>query len=123
MIIPNNLTTIFEDERLDTYQSFYDTLLNFIVDNSTLASNLFQHSIFTNNSSLTEIIMNYMIDMCKSTWMNEWNITEITTELEYFAHYRVHGITALIVHWIRSDYSMPLEDLKFPTSLSDTISY
>ena len=82
MIIPNNLTTIFEDERLDTYQSFYDTLLNFIVDNSTLASNLFQHSIFTNNSLLTENIMNYMIDMCKFTWMNEWNITEITTELE-----------------------------------------
>ena len=110
MIIPNNLTTIFEDERLDTYQSFYDTLLNFIVDNSTLASNLFQHSIFTNNSLLTENIMNYMIDMCKFTWMNEWNITEITTELEYFAYYRVHGIKALIVHWIRSDYSMPLED-------------
>ena len=56
------------------------------------------------------LFMNYMIDMCKSTWMNEWNITEITTELEYFSYYRVHGITALIVHWIRSDYSMPIED-------------
>ena len=53
-----------------------------------------------------------MIDMCKSAWMSEWNITEISPELEYFAYYHVHGITALIIHWIRSDYSISLEDLK-----------
>lgn len=112
MDIFKNLTSIFEDDRLDTYQSFYDALLDYIADNSALVSNLFQHSISTCDSTLTENIMHYMIDMCKSAWMSEWNITEISPELEYFAYYRVHGITALIVHWIRSDYSISLEDLK-----------
>lgn len=107
-----NLTHIFEDPSLSSYQSFYNALLDYVQDNPIIAKILFSNSDETFSSPLLQKLLDYLITACKKVWSEENNLTEITTELEYFAHYRIHGIIAIIRHWICCDYSMPLDELK-----------
>lgn len=120
MDIFNNLTKIFEDEKLDTYQSFYDALLDYIANTPTIVNLLHHNSSLIDNSTFMQNMTNYLINMCTTAWKNEWVINEISPELEYFAYYRIHGIMALIAHWLNTNCSMSLTDLKNIITKIDT---
>lgn len=106
------LTFIFEDPSLTSYQSFYNALLDYMQDNPTLTKVLFLNPNETLDSPLLQNLMDYLVTACMNVWVEECDITEVPEKLEYFAYYRVHGIIAMMKHWVNSGYSMPLEELK-----------
>lgn len=107
-----NLTSIFENQSLTSYQSFYNALFDYIQDNPMIAKAFFLNTTGSLHSPLLQNLMDYFVAACKNAWLEEGGITKISAEMEYFAHYRVYGIIAVIRHWIDSACSMPLDELK-----------
>lgn len=107
-----DLTSIFENQALTSYQAFYSALLDYINENPLLLKAAFSNYEAAVQTSLFQDVVEYLISACKQAWILENNLTEITPQMNFFAHYRVHGIIALIGHWINSNYSLPLDEVK-----------
>lgn len=107
-----NLSSIFDDPSLLTYKSFYNVLLDYVDKNPDIVKTLILSTDNTSHSPLLHNLLEYMVEACKKSWLEDYHLTEITPDLEYFAYYRIHGIIAMIRRWISTDYSMPLDKLK-----------
>lgn len=106
------LTDIFDDEALTSYQAFYSALLDYVDQSPLLAKAVisnFEHSM---QSALFQDMVEYLLAACKEAWRRENGQMELIPQMEYFAEFRVHGIIAMIGHWINSGYALPLEEVK-----------
>lgn len=110
--ILGKLTGIFDDEALTSYQSFYSALLDYIAQNPLWAKAVISASEQSMQSLLFQDIVEYLLSACMEAWRRENKGMEITPQIEYFAQFRVHGIIAMIGHWIHTDYSISLTELK-----------
>ena len=106
-----DLTIIFENQALTSYQKFYSAILDYVHQNPML-TNAVLVNFESSHSVLFKDLVEYLIAACKEAWKAENNLTKLTPQMEYFAQYRVHGIIAIIEHWIFSNCAMPLEEIK-----------
>jgi AcrR family transcriptional regulator len=105
----DQLTVIFEDEQLQTYEEFYAELLDYMEQNKDVVRILFANP---GNSTMQNRVENFMIQMALDAWKTDYGMTEITPELEYDVYYRVYGLLAMVRHWIHTGFSIPLSALK-----------
>lgn len=106
------LAAIFQDESLLTYSDFYNALLDYVNKHRELIKLTFLNTEDIPASPLRQDLERQLIQLAIESYKAYYKLEEMTPEMEYYCYYLVYGQIAMVEHWVRTDFALPLEKLK-----------
>jgi len=91
-----------------TPNAFFNSLLGYISNNKQVSRLFFGGNT---SSDFSERLTSLFKNACIDYWRNEFNVTNISNEMDYYGQFCLSGALGVIGMWVAKDFEYPIETL------------
>jgi len=118
----NHFTDALTNNSIVTYEDFYGSIVDFLLEDRNRGKMILQS--INRNGVLILKIRDFFVDGCFRIWKEERGLSNPDDRMKLLAHYRVLGVTGLLLQWIASDYKMSASEIKkMISSLDEKVDF